>query len=130
RMILVTGPRIDPAAFPAADGLEVHGYVHELGRWLSASDLAICHGGLSTTMELAANGRPFIYFPLAQHFEQNVHVHHRLQRHGAGRRMEFAATTADDLAQTIAEEIDRDVDYLPVPDDAAAQAAAMIAELL
>jgi UDP-N-acetylglucosamine:LPS N-acetylglucosamine transferase len=81
-------------------------------------------------MELAANERPFIYFPLAQHFEQNVHVHHRLQRHGAGRRMDFAATSADDLAEAIAEEIGREVDYLPVPDDGAARAAAVIAELL
>jgi pimeloyl-ACP methyl ester carboxylesterase/predicted glycosyltransferase len=130
RMILVTGPRIDPATLPAAEGLEVHGYVHELGRWLAAADLAVSHGGLSTTMELAANERPFIYFPLAQHFEQNVHVHHRLQRHGAGRRMDFAATSADDLAEAIAEEIGREVDYLPVPDDGAARAAAVIAELL
>jgi UDP-N-acetylglucosamine:LPS N-acetylglucosamine transferase len=81
-------------------------------------------------MELVAARRPFIYFPLAQHFEQNLHVHYRLQRHGAGRRMEFAGTTADDLAQAIAEEIGREVDYLPVPDDGAARAAAMIAELV
>ena len=130
RMILVTGPRIDPALLPESDGLEVRGYVHELGRWLAASDLAICHGGLSTTMELTANRRPFLYFPLAQHFEQNVHVHHRLQRHGAGRRMEFASTTADDLADAIAGEIGREVDYLPVPDNGAARAAAVIAQLL
>jgi hypothetical protein len=44
--------------------------------------------------------------------------------------MEFAGTTADDLAQAIAEEIGREVDYLPVPDDGAARAAAMIAELV
>ena len=31
-------------------------------------------GGLTTTMELTANGRPFLYFPLRHHFEQNFHV--------------------------------------------------------
>jgi hypothetical protein len=44
--------------------------------------------------------------------------------------MDFAATSADDLAEAIAEEIGREVDYLPVPDDGAARAAAVIAELL
>jgi hypothetical protein len=31
-------------------------------------------GGLTTSMELTANGRPFLYFPLGHHFEQNFHV--------------------------------------------------------
>jgi pimeloyl-ACP methyl ester carboxylesterase len=131
RMIAVCGPRLDPADMaPAPDGLELRPYVHELRRHLAACDLAVCHGGLATTMELVAARRPFIYFPLAQHFEQNLHVHYRLQRHGAGRRMEFAGTTADDLAQAIAEEIGCEADYLPVPDDGATRAAAMIAELV
>jgi predicted glycosyltransferase len=30
RMVVVTGPRIDPAGFPECDGLELHGYVHRL----------------------------------------------------------------------------------------------------
>ncbi len=88
RMVAVAGPRIDPAALPAADGLEVQPYVPDLYRHLAACDLAIVQGGLTTTMELTASGRPFIYFPLARHFEQNLHVHHRLRRHRAGRRME------------------------------------------
>ena len=56
-MVVVTGPRIDPASVPArADGLEVHGYVPDLHRQLAACDLAVVHGGLSTTMELTAAG--------------------------------------------------------------------------
>ena len=35
-------------------------------------------------MELAAARRPFLYFPLRNHFEQNRHVRHRLERYGAG----------------------------------------------
>ena len=31
-------------------------------------------------MELTANQRPFLYFPLRHHFEQNFHVRHRLGR--------------------------------------------------
>src|ERR671918_189762 len=130
RMIVVAGPRIDPATLPAHDGLEIHAYVHDLYRHLAACDLAVVQGGLTTAMELTANGRPFLYFPLRHHFEQNHHVHHRLERYGAGRRMDFDESTPDVIAAAIAEEIGRDVDYLPVETDGAARAAARIAELL
>ena len=89
-MIVVAGPRIDPARCRTSTALEVHGYVHRLYRQLAACDVAISHGGLSTTMELTAAGRPFLYFPLRNHFEQNHHVAHRLDRHRAGRRMHSA----------------------------------------
>ena len=94
RMILIAGPRVDPSVLPRADGLEVQGYVHRLYRQLAACDLAITHGGLATTMELTAAGRPFLTFPLRRHFEQNHHVAHRLDRHGAGRRMDYDARRA------------------------------------
>ncbi len=124
RMILVAGPRLDPESLPR--GVEVHGYVHELHRHLAACDVAISHGGLSTTMELTAAGRPFLYFPLRGHFEQNIHVAHRLDRHGAGRRMAWE----DDLASALVEELGREPRYRPIPPGAAARAAAIIAELL
>jgi hypothetical protein len=41
-------------------------------------------------MELTANRRPFLSFPLRHHFEQNFHVRHRLERYRAGRVMDFA----------------------------------------
>jgi predicted glycosyltransferase len=130
RMIVVAGPRIDPRSLPAADGLEVRPYVHDLYRHLAACDLAVVQGGLTTSMELTANRRPFLYFPLRHHFEQNTHVRHRLERYGAGRRMDFETATPEAIAQAIAEEIGRDVDYRPVETDGAAVAAARIAELL
>ena len=129
-MIVVAGPRIDPETLPAADGLEIRPYVHDLYRHLAACDLAIVQGGLTTSMELTANRRPFIYFPLKHHFEQNFHVRHRLERHGAGRRMDFDDSPPDAIAAAIAEEIGRDVDYRPVANDGAARAAALIAEML
>jgi predicted glycosyltransferase len=130
RMVVVTGPRIDPDTLPAHNGLEVRAYVNELYRHLAACDLAVVQGGLTTSMELTANGRPFLYFPLRHHFEQNFHVRHRLDRYGAGRRMDFEAATPDTIAQAIAEEIGREVDYRPVEADGAAKAAELIAELL
>ena len=131
RMVVVAGPRIDIETLaPCADGLEVRAHVPDLHRHLAACDVAVVQGGLTTTMELTAAQRPFIYFPLARHFEQNLHVHHRLARHGAGRRMEFAASPPEAIAAAIAEEMGRTVDYLPVPGDGAARAAGLIAELL
>jgi predicted glycosyltransferase len=130
RMVVVAGPRIDPDSLPRADGLEVHPYVHGLYRHLAACDLAVVQGGLTTCMELTAAGRPFLYFPLAHHFEQNFHVAHRLGRYNAGRRMEFATATPEVIADAIAAEIGREVDYRPVETDGAARAASLIAELL
>jgi len=130
RMIVVAGPRIDPATLPQEEGLEIRPYVHDLYRHLAACDLAVVQGGLTTSMELTANRRPFIYFPLDHHFEQNFHVRHRLERYGAGRRMDFATSTPGTIAEAIADEIGREVDYLPVETDGAARAAALIAELL
>ncbi len=130
RMIAVAGPRIDPASLAAPAGVEVVGYVPNLYRHLVACDLAVVQGGLTTTMELAAAGRPFLYFPLENHFEQRRHVRHRLERYRAGRFMEYADATPEVIGAAIAEEIERPVASLPVETDGAARAAAMIAELL
>ncbi len=130
RMVIVTGPRIDPASLPRADGLEVRAYVDQLYRHLAACDLAVVQGGLSTCMELTANRRPFLYFPLAHHFEQNFHVAHRLDRYGAGRRMDYGSADSTAIADAITAEISRAVDYRPVATDGATRAAHLIAELL
>jgi hypothetical protein len=44
--------------------------------------------------------------------------------------MDFEAATPGMIAAAIAEEIGRDVDYLPVETDGAARAAALIAPLI
>jgi UDP:flavonoid glycosyltransferase YjiC (YdhE family) len=130
RMVVVAGPRIDPESLPRHEGLEIRAYVPELYRHLAVCDLAVVQGGLTTGMELTANGRPFLYFPLRHHFEQNFHVRHRLERYGAGRRMDFDAAEPGVIAAAIAEEIGRQIAYLPVETDGAARAAALIAEVV
>jgi pimeloyl-ACP methyl ester carboxylesterase/predicted glycosyltransferase len=130
RMIVVAGPRIDAASLPGHDGLEIRPYVHELYRHLAACDLAVIQGGLTTAMELTANRRPFIYFPLGHHFEQSYHVRHRLQRYRAGRCMDYRTAGPDEIAAAIAAEIGREIDYRPVATDGAARAASMLAELV
>jgi predicted glycosyltransferase len=130
RMIAVAGPRIDPTALDAPPGVEVRAFVPDLFRHLAACDLAVVQGGLTTTMELVAARRPFLYFPLADHFEQNRHVRHRLDRYGAGRYMAYDASPPEVIADAIASEIDRTIDYRPVEGDGAARAAALIAPLI
>ncbi|HET8909728.1 MAG TPA: glycosyltransferase, partial [Ktedonobacterales bacterium] len=129
-MIVVTGPRIAPESLPTAAGLDVRPYVYQLYRHLAACDLAIVQGGLTTCMELTANKRPFLYFPLRHHFEQNFHVRHRLNRYGAGRCMDYETATSESIASTIVEELGQTVRYRDVETDGAARAAARIAELI
>ena len=130
RTIVVAGPRIDPASLPSCEGLEVRPYVHNLYRHLAACDLAVVQGGLTTAMELTAGKRPFLYFPLKHHFEQNFHVRHRLDNYGAGRCMDYAAVSREELGAAMAREAGRPVDYRSVETDGAARAASRIAELL
>jgi len=130
RTIAVTGPRIDPNRLPGFPGLELRGFVDDLHRLLAACDVAVVQGGLATCMELTAARRPFLYFPLRRHCEQNIHVRHRLERYGAGRCVDFETATPATLAAAIAEESGRRVDYRPVETSGAARAAALIAEAI
>jgi predicted glycosyltransferase len=130
RMIVVTGPRIDPASIPAPAGVEVHGFLPDLHRRLAAADLAVVQGGLTTTMELVAAGRPFVYVPLRNHFEQNIHVRRRLDNYRAGRCVTWGEANPDHLADVIAAEIGRPVDYVPVETGGAANVAVLLADLV
>jgi predicted glycosyltransferase len=128
---VVTGPRIDPASLPALDGVEVRGYVHELHRHSAACDLAVVQGGLSTTMELVAAGRPFVSLPLADHFEQRYHVRHRLDRYGARTWLEYADATPARLADVVVAMLGAgSPSYRPVAAGGADRAAELIARLL
>lgn len=129
--LIVTGPRIDASTLPRLRGVRIRGFVPDLADYLAACDIAVVQGGLTTCMELTAAGTPFVYIPLEHHFEQNFHVHHRLDRYGGGRRMHYAeAADPDLLAKIIADELVSERQPLPVETDGAQRAAAMLAELL
>lgn len=130
RMVVVTGPRIDPRLLVAPPGVEVRAFVPDLDRHLAACDLALVQGGLTTCMELTVAGTPFLYFPLKNHFEQNFHVAHRLDRYGAGRRMEYETATPEIIADAMIAVLQSPVAFFPVEADGAQRAARMIAELL
>ncbi|POR49007.1 alpha/beta hydrolase [Bosea psychrotolerans] len=130
RMIVVAGPRIDPASLMAPAGVEVHAFVPNLDRHLAACDLALVQGGLTTCMELTAAGTPFLYFPLRNHFEQNFHVAHRLDRYSAGQRMDYATATPDMIAEAMVAALHAPPRFRPVEAEGAQRAARMLADLL
>ena len=129
-MIVVAGPRIDSRSLDAPRGVEVHNFVPNLDRHLAACDLALVQGGLTTCMELTAAGTPFLYFPLQNHFEQNYHVAHRLDRYNAGRRMDYATSTPETIAEAMVAALKQPMNFRPVESGGAMRAASMLAEIL
>lgn len=130
-VVMVTGPRIPAAAIGRRPGLDVHGYLPDLDRHLAACDVAVVQGGLTTCMELTAARRPFVYIPLRNHFEQNIHVRHRLGRYRAGHHVDYAtACEPDALADVVLTALRTPPDYAPVEADGAARAAALISNLI
>ena len=131
RFLVVTGPRIDPAALPPVPGTMIVGYLPDLYRELAACDIAVVQGGLTTCMELAAAGTPFVYVPLRHHFEQNLHVRWRLEQYNAGRHLDYEeAAVPELLAEAVIAELTGARTFRPVETDGARRAAAMLAELL
>ena len=130
RKLLVTGPRLDPGEIPAGPRIDVRPFVPHLFRHHAAAHLAIVQGGLSTTMELAAVRTPFLYFPLRNHFEQSFHVARRLDRLGAGVRMDYDRTSEEALADAMLRHLGKPAPGREVSTGGTERAAGLIAKLL
>ena len=130
KMVLVCGPRLLADSISATEGIEVKGYVPELYKHLAAADLCIVTGGGTITLELTALQRPFLYFPLEQHFEQEIDVAMRCERHRAGIKMMYSKTTPEALAKAVISNIGKKVSYAPIPTDGAQKAAKLIYDAL
>jgi UDP:flavonoid glycosyltransferase YjiC (YdhE family) len=128
RMVLVCGPRIDPATLDVPQGPERHGMVPDLYKHLAVCDLAVVQGGGTTTLEVTALRRPFLFFPIEGQSEQEVTIASRLARHGAGMRMTQGLTTPSSLADAIVANVGREVTYAPIPAEGARRAARIILE--
>ncbi len=129
RMILVTGPRLDLTDFSPAEGVEIRGFVPDLFKHFAACDLAIVQGGFSSTLELTSLRRPFIYFPIEGHSEQE-YVAKRLDRHKAGIRMNYSETTPDVLANQILIHMAKPANYHTLNTNGAEDAAHIINKFL
>lgn len=117
-----------PPNLPAE--IEVHNYLKDLYQHYAACDLAVVVGGGTTTTELAALRRPFLYFPLEDHFEQQELVSEHLERRNIGIRMEYSQTTPQTLAQAIRDNIGKEPDWDILPVNGAKKAAVLIQEML
>ena len=129
-MVMVLGPEVSLNSVKPTDGVKIVGYLPELYKHLAASDLAIVTGGGTITLELTALKKPFLYFPLENHFEQEIAVADRCKRHNAGIKMDFSKTTPESLAKEVVENIGKEVRYANIPTDGAQKAANLINELV
>ena len=130
RMVLVCGPLLPADSIHAPEGVEVRGYVPELYKHLAAADLCIVTGGGTITLELTALQKPFLYFPLGKHFEQQVDVASRCERHRAGVKMNYNKTSPELLAKVALENMGKEVNYEPIKTDGAQNAARIICQVL
>jgi UDP:flavonoid glycosyltransferase YjiC (YdhE family) len=130
RMLLVCGPRLAPETLKVSPGVEIRGYVPALYRHFAVCDLAIVQAGGASTLELTALRRPFLYFPIEGHCEQELGVSERLARHRAGERLVFSQTQPSSLAERALRNLGQNVSYPPIPTDGARKAAQLIGGLL
>jgi predicted glycosyltransferase len=130
KMVLVRGPRLPANSIKTPEGVEVKGYVPKLYEHMAAADVVVTAGGGTTTLELTALRRPFLYFPFEHHCEQMIDVTNRVKRQRAGEMMRFPQTTPEILAQRIKENIGKQVDYAEVPLDGARKSAEIMARYL
>jgi hypothetical protein len=130
QMTIVCGPLLDANSIAPTKGITVKGYVPDLYEHYAASDLVITQGGGNTTIELTALKVPFIYFPLEEHFEQQIHVSQRVERHRAGIKLAFSSTDPETLADTVLQTIGKPVDSMDIDTEGARKAAEFLCSLL
>ena len=130
RMLCVCGELYGRKPPELPSGVEVHGLIPKLYEHYAACDMAVVVGGMTTTIELTALRRPFIFFPLENQFDQQLYVAARLARLGAGIKMRYFQTTPESLAQTIKANINKEVNWNPISTDGATKATELIKDLL
>jgi MGT family glycosyltransferase len=100
RVVVTTGPLIDPQELRTPDGVEVHRYVPHVELMPSAT-LFVGHGGHGSTMQALAHDLPVVLMPLEPKGDQPF-VGRSVVEAGAGRVVSRKATP-DQLAPVLAE---------------------------
>jgi predicted glycosyltransferase len=130
KLVLVAGPNISPDSLNIPEGIILRDYLPKQYKHFAVCDLAIVQGGSNTTLELVALNKPFIYFPLEEHFEQQLYVAPRLERLKAGIKMQFSQTTPDTLAEIIIQNIGMKVNYPSFPIEGAKKTVKIIKKII
>jgi UDP-N-acetylglucosamine:LPS N-acetylglucosamine transferase len=129
-MVAVCGELFGTKPPKLPPGVELHSYIPDLYEHYAACDMAVVVGGGTTTVELTALRRPFVFFPLENQFDQQLYVADRLARQGAGIKMRFYETTPQVLAETILKNIGKEATWPPIRTDGAQKAARLINQML
>lgn len=129
QMVLVTGPRLAKDSIAAHPDIVVLGFVPDLFKYYAACDLAVVQCGLSSTCELAALRRPFIFFPIEGHSEQEK-VAATLGRYGAGIKRYVSEMTPESLTELVVSNLGTEISYRRICCDGARQAAQLIRQML
>lgn len=99
RVVVTTGPRVDPASVRAPAGVEVHRFVpHD--ELMPGVSVLLGHGGHGTTMTALAHDVPVAVLPLDPRSDHEV-VGRSLERTGAGRLLSRTAS-ADEIRVAVA----------------------------
>lgn len=89
RVVVTTGPAVDPAAIRAHPRVEVHRYVpHD--ELMPAASLVVSHGGHGTAMRALAHDLPLLVMPLHPLLDHPM-VGRVVERAGAGRTVRRSA---------------------------------------
>jgi len=131
-MVLVCGPRLPLESLDISqeNGLDVRQYVPNLYEHFAACDLAVVQAGGTTTLELTALQKEFLYFPVEGHSEQEIVVSGRLERYGAGKKMSYSKSDENTLAEAIISNISNKVDYKQVSANGAYNVMQFVKKLL
>ena len=130
RMVAVCGELFGTKPPELPPGVELHRYIPDLYEHYAACDMAVVVGGGTTTIELTALRRPFVFFPLENQFDQQLYIADRLARQGAGIKMRFYETTPQSLAESIRANIGKEATWPPIRTDGAQKAAKLIDQML
>ena len=129
-MVAVCGELFGKKPPELPHGVELHNYIPDLYQHYAASDMAVVVGGGTTTVELTALRRPFIFFPLENQYDQQLYIADRLARQGAGIKMRYYETTPKSLADVIKNNIGKEVTWPLIRADGAEKAAKLINQIL
>ena len=89
RVVVTTGPHIDPSSLRAPAGVELHRYVpHE--ELMPRASVVVGHGGHGTAMRALAHDAPVVVLPMDPRSDHRM-VGRSIERAGAGRVVPAAA---------------------------------------
>ena len=101
RVVMTTGPHVDPASLRAPADVELHRYVpHD--ELMPRASVVVGHGGHGTAMRALAHDAPVVVLPLDSKADHRM-VGRRLERAGAGRLVTAAKGGRDRIARAVSD---------------------------